>query len=62
MDKSHDKVLRNVPPSPLLTHHFAFSEKMVLTLAGGGVVGHKTLKHSGKLITYPSPNPIFVRS
>lgn len=43
MDKSHDKVLRNFPPAPLLTHHFAFSEKMVLTLAGGVVGGHKTL-------------------
>lgn len=43
MDKSHDKVLRNVPPSPLLTHHFALSEKLVLTLAGGGVGGHKSL-------------------
>ena len=43
MDKSHDKVLRNFPLTPLLTHHFAFSEKMVLTLAGGVVGGHKTL-------------------
>ena len=43
MDKSHDKVLWNFPPTPFLTHHFALSEKLLLTLAGGGVVGHKTL-------------------
>ena len=43
MDKSHDKVLRNFPPTPLLTHHFSLSEKLVLTLAGGGVGGHKSL-------------------
>ena len=42
MDRSHDKVLRNFPPIPLLTHHFALSEKMVLTFAGGVVGGHKT--------------------
>ena len=41
MDKSHDKVLLNFPLTPLLTHHFALSEKMVLTLAGGVVGGHK---------------------
>lgn len=43
MDKSHDKVLRNFPPTPLLTHHFALNKKLVLTSAGEGVGGHKTL-------------------